>query len=60
MLEKEYLEKREEYVHLIGNLLLTKINKELGQKPFEEKKLLYIQSGGNEYSYMQYVINQQR
>ena len=60
MLGKQDLEQRDEYVHLLGNLLLIKTNKEVGQKPFAEKKNIYAESEGKQYSYMQYVLSQDR
>ena len=60
MLGKQDLEQRDEYVHLLGNLLLIKPNKEVGQKPFAEKKKIYAESEGKQYSYMKYVLSQDR
>ena len=43
-LGENYLDVYEKYVDTIGNLTLTAYNSELQNKPFEEKKDIYIQS----------------
>lgn len=44
ILGDNYLEIYEKYVDTIGNLTLTAYNSELQNKPFEEKKKIYMQS----------------
>lgn len=46
MLGNENERVHQEYVHTIGNLTLIRHNQELGNKSFDEKKLVYINNAG--------------
>ena len=57
-LGQDDVNKHQEFVHTIGNLTLIRHNQELGNKPFEEKKDIYINHAGLQIA-KSHIIDQQ-
>lgn len=55
MLEQNYSQVHKELLHTLGNLTLTAYNGELGNKPFDEKKSIYLQSNVSLNKYLQNI-----
>ncbi|MFM6395310.1 MAG: DUF262 domain-containing protein [Planktothrix sp.] len=57
MLEQNYSQVHKELLHSLGNLTLTAYNGELGNKPFDEKKSIYLQSNVSLNKYFQNITH---
>ena len=53
MLGANSAEVRNKFLHTLGNLTLTAYNTEIGNKPFDEKKSIYLESNVSLNKYFQ-------
>ncbi|MBD1814371.1 DUF262 domain-containing HNH endonuclease family protein [Microcoleus vaginatus DQ-U2] len=57
MLGTNYADVHKQFLHTLGNLTLTGYNTEIGNKPFDEKKSIYLQSNVSLNKYFQDITS---